>query len=291
MQKCTPCRQNYARKICCSCAAFLWRPPFVVSLTNLLQPTPLWAPAAWGAFFISCHLHLGPVDLIILQVGHVFFFNLGNIWPSEWHPNPTEILLAELLIEVLWCCLCIMKITKTDFRVAIARYYITQLLRDRVGITLDPDHEAQECQLLLDYPLFFQDLSVFSTIEYSNPSQSYTMFMFHWMFHLNVTPKWFEQAAYEMAFMPHGFTPRQFLKVVDAASGRIEEAVCGTYLCRQGGMLQGMFQGILSDIFEKYIWDFPALRQVNRRNGFTISWKVKPCWLTRRTDPKCRCQW
>lgn len=26
---------------------------------NLLQPTPLWAPAAWGAFFISCHLHLG----------------------------------------------------------------------------------------------------------------------------------------------------------------------------------------------------------------------------------------
>lgn len=84
---------------------------------NLLQPTPLWAPAAWGAFFISCHL-----------------------------------------------------------------YYITQLLRDRVGITLDPDHEA----------------------------------------------------AYEMAFMPHGFTPRQFLKVVDAASGRIEEAVCGTYLCRQG---------------------------------------------------------
>lgn len=72
-----------------------------------------------------------------------------------------------------------MKITKTDFRVAIARYYITQLLRDRVGITLDPDHEAQECQLLLDYPLFFQDLSVFSTIEYSNPSQSYTMFMFH----------------------------------------------------------------------------------------------------------------
>ena len=135
---------------------------------------------------------------------------------------------------------------KTDFRVAIGRYYITQLLRDRVGITLDPDHEAQECQPLLDYPLFFQDLSVFSTIEYSNPSQSYIMFMFHWMFHLNVTPHFqFEQAAYEMAFMPHGFTPRQFLKVVDAASGRIEEAVCGTYLCRQGGMLPGMFQEIL----------------------------------------------
>lgn len=84
---------------------------------NLLQPTPLWAPAAWGAFFISCHL-----------------------------------------------------------------YYITQLLRDRVGITLDPDHEA----------------------------------------------------AYEMAFMPHGFTPRQFLKVFEACSGRIEEAFCGTYICRQG---------------------------------------------------------
>ena len=50
--------------------------------------------------------------------------------------------------------------------------------------------------------------------------------------------------------MPHGFTPRQFLKVVDAAAGRIEEATCGTYLCRQGGMLQGMFQRILpSDSF------------------------------------------
>ncbi|CAE7558756.1 unnamed protein product [Symbiodinium natans] len=84
---------------------------------NLLQPTPLWAPAAWGAFFISCHL-----------------------------------------------------------------YYITHLLRDRVGITMDPDHEA----------------------------------------------------VYERAFMPHGFTPRQFLKILQAASGRIEEASCGAYICRQG---------------------------------------------------------
>ena len=25
---------------------------------NLLQPVPLWAPAAWGAFFISCHVPL-----------------------------------------------------------------------------------------------------------------------------------------------------------------------------------------------------------------------------------------
>eukprot|EP00435_Cladocopium_sp_Y103_P045019 s892_g12.t2 len=41
-------------------------------------------------------------------------------------------------------------------------------------------------------------------------------------------------AAYEMAFMPHGFTPRQFLKVFEACSGRIEEATCGTYICRQG---------------------------------------------------------
>lgn len=79
------------------------------------------------------------------------------------------------------------------------------------------------------------------------------------MFHLNVTPKWFEQAAYEMAFMPHGFTPRQFLKVVDAASGRIEEAVCGTYLCRQGGMLQGMFQGILPQTFLKNTFETSRL--------------------------------
>ncbi|CAK9000082.1 unnamed protein product [Durusdinium trenchii] len=84
---------------------------------NLLQPSPLWAPAAWGGFFISCHL-----------------------------------------------------------------YYIAQLLRDRVGITLDADHEA----------------------------------------------------AYEMAFMGHGFTPRQFLKLFEAAHGRIEEARCGTFICRKG---------------------------------------------------------
>ena len=64
----------------------------------------------------------------------------------------------------------------------VSRYYIAQLLRDRVGITLDPDHEA----------------------------------------------------AYERAFMPHGFTPRQFLKIFQAAEGRLEERRCGSFVSRAG---------------------------------------------------------
>ena len=35
---------------------------------NLLQPTPLWAPAAWGAFFISCHLPLICTSGNLLQI-------------------------------------------------------------------------------------------------------------------------------------------------------------------------------------------------------------------------------
>lgn len=58
-----------------------------------------------------------------------------------------------------------MKIMKTDFQVAIARYYITQLLRDRVGITLDPDHEAQACQVFLHLFLLFV-VSGSLTIQY-----------------------------------------------------------------------------------------------------------------------------
>ncbi|CAJ1357701.1 unnamed protein product [Effrenium voratum] len=84
---------------------------------NLLQPTPLLAPAAWGGFFICCHL-----------------------------------------------------------------YYIVQLLRERAGITLDPDHEA----------------------------------------------------AYEMAFMPFGFTPRQFLDLCQVADAQIQDLSCGGYFARKG---------------------------------------------------------
>ena len=56
------------------------------------------------------------------------------------------------------------------------------------------------------------------------------------------------EAAYEMAFMPHGFTPRQFLKVFEACSGRIEEAFCGTYICRQGPVVQKVER----DLFKVY---------------------------------------
>ena len=44
--------------------------------------------------------------------------------------------------------------------------------------------------------------------------------------------------------MPHGFTPRQFLKILQAASGRIEEASCGAYICRQGHGVFTEFWGV-----------------------------------------------
>jgi hypothetical protein len=99
---------------------------------NLLQPTPLWAPAAWGAFFISCHLPLICTSGNLLQI----FTKRINLWTGRKIPRMLD--GCQLLPVV--------PIFKSRIRavgeVLHPRYYITQLLRDRVGITLDPDHEA-----------------------------------------------------------------------------------------------------------------------------------------------------
>ena len=57
---------------------------------NLLQPSPLWAPAAWGGFFISCHLWLGNSSKLA-HLGSLFAFGRFDMFMMlygfgvNWH--------------------------------------------------------------------------------------------------------------------------------------------------------------------------------------------------------------
>ena len=181
VQKSKPWCQNYARKICCSCAAFQWQPPFVVSLTIYYSPRHFGHPLRGARFSF-------PV-ICTLTSWTCFFLSTCATSAIRMPSQSNRDTVAELPFEVLWCRLCIMK---TNFQVAIvARYYITQLVRDRVGITLDPDHEAQWCQpITLTRFLHFFSLWFFRTSQYSiqlNTQILHRVTPCYTMFHLNVT--------------------------------------------------------------------------------------------------------
>ena len=258
---------------------------------NLLQPTPLWAPAAWGAFFISCHLHLGPVDLIILQVGHVFF-------------QPGQHLAIRM--------------TSQSNRDTVSRTV------DWSALMLSMYHENNEnglpssnCKVLY-HPVASRPCGyytgswsrgtgvsafawlpfVFSgslSIQYHWILKSFTE-LHHVHVSLNVSLECYSEVVWTGCLWDGFHASWLYTSTISESRWcclrtNWRSRLRYLFMSSRRDASRDVSRDSASDIFEKYIWDFPALRQVNRRNGFTISWKVKPCWLTRRTDPKCRCQW
>ncbi len=161
----------YARKICCSCAAFQWQLPFVVSLTIYYSPRHFGHPLRGARFSF-------PV-ICTLTSWTCFFVATCATSAIRMSSQSNRDTVAELPSEVLWCRVYHENRLPSSNRSKVlyhpvgsrpCGHYTGSWSRGTMVSTL-----GFYMLFTFFYSLIFQDLSLFNTIEYPNPSQSYTM--------------------------------------------------------------------------------------------------------------------